>query len=161
MSYNNVDGLYVLTGVDEGTVVYQGTATGAITRNLVIDIPDFTLIGTAFGASNINVQLPTIPANAVLTSATLVMTTAATSAGAATLSIGTYNAAGTAIVAAGITSATALTAIDAIGEVVRCAGTQVAGTATIGTAAAYIGMTYATAAYTAGAAKLFIQYLQF
>ena len=44
MSYNNVDGLYVLTGVDEGTVVYQGTSTGSVARNLVIDIPDFTLI---------------------------------------------------------------------------------------------------------------------
>ena len=87
MSYVNIDGLAVLTGTDEGSVVFQGTAAGSITRDLVIDIPDFTLLGTSFGASNINLQLPTIPANAVIVRATLIMTTAATSSGLATLTM--------------------------------------------------------------------------
>jgi hypothetical protein len=128
-------------------------------QTLVVDIPAFTAIGTTFGASNIDVMNPVIPAGSLILSATLVMTTAATSGGAATLTIGTYNAAGTAIDADGIDATVALTAIDAIGETVRCDGAHLT-TAGYVAENAYIGLIYATAAYTAGAGKLYIEYVK-
>ena len=159
MSYTNSDGTYVLTGTDQGAVLLQGTSEDVVRRTLVIDI-DFTALGTTFTSANITPNMPVIPANSFITNATLIMNTAATSGGAATLDIGTYLASGTAVVAAGLTSASALTTIDAIGEVLKCAGTQVNGTITIGTAPVYIGAKWGTAAYTAGAGKLYIDYIQ-
>lgn len=158
MSYTNADGLRVLTNDDQGVVKTQGISATPMSQVLVMDIT-LTSLGTTFGASNIDLNNPYIPAGSLIKRADLVMTTAATSGGAATLTIGTYNAAGTAIVAAGIDSAIALTAIDAIGETVRCDGTH---TTTAGYVAenAYIGAIYATAAFTAGVGKLYIEYVK-
>ena len=122
MSYTNTDGLRVLTNYDQGAVKTQGIAGTSATQVLVVDLT-FTSIGSSFGAGNIDLNNPYIPAGSVILRADLVMTAAATGA-SSTLTIGTYNAAGTAIVAAGIDSAIALTAIDAIGETVRCDGTH-------------------------------------
>ena len=158
MSYTNADGTYVLTGTDQGAVLLQGTTSYPVRRTLVIDIPDFTALATSFTSASLTPQWPSIPANSLIVDANLIMTTAATSGGAATLTIGTYNAAGTAIDADGIDATIALTAMDAIGEVVQCDGAQVNGTVTVGTAAAYVGLIYATAAFTAGAGKLIIDY---
>lgn len=157
MSYTNADGLYVLTHGGQGVVQDKGTALNSTKRMLVVDIPDFTAIGSTFGASDIDPNDPVIPAGAVITNADLIVTTAATSGGSATLTIGTYNAAGSAIVAAGIDSAIALTAIDADNDVVQCDGTQVAGVIRINSNA-YVGLIYGTAAFTAGAGKLVIEY---
>ena len=156
MSYTNTDGLRVLTNDDQGAVKTQGTSATSATQVICIDVT-FTSIATTFGAINIDLNNPCIPANSVILRADLVMTAAATSGGAATLDIGTYNSAGTAIVAAGIDSAIALTAIDAIGETVRCDGTH---TTTAGYVAsdAYIGLKWSTAAYTAGVGKLYVEY---
>ena len=159
MSYTNADGLYVLTNGAQGEVLVQGTAPNGVKHTLVMDIT-FTALGTSFGASDINVQNPVIPANSYITSATLIMSTVATSAGAATLTIGTYNAAGTAVDADGIDATVALAAINAIGEVVKCDGVQANGVLTVGTADVYVGAIYATAAYTAGQGKLVIEYLK-
>ena len=156
MSYTNADGLRVLTNDDQGAVKTQGMTGTSATQVLVVDLT-LTSVGTTFGASNIDVNNPFIPAGSVILRADLVMTTAATSGGAATLSIGTYNAAGTAIVAAGIDSAIALTAIDGVGETVRCDGTHMT-TAGYVAENAYIGAIYATAAYTAGVGKLYVEY---
>ena len=158
MSYTNADGLRVLTNGDQGAVKTQGPAPSGMTQVLVVDLT-LTAMGTTFGASNIDLNNPFIPAGSLITRANLVMTTAATSGGLATLSIGTYNAAGTAIVADGIDSAIALEAIDAIGETVRCDGTH---TTTAGYIAenAYIGAIYGTAAFTAGVGKLYIEYVK-
>ena len=155
MSYTNADGLRVLTFGGQGVVQDRG-----VTENgtLVIDIPDFTAIGATFGAADIDVNDAVIPAGAVITSATLVMTTGATSGGAATLGIGTYNAAGTAIDADGIDAAVAITVIDGIGDVVRCDGAQAAGVTGYLTADAHVGLLYGTAAYTAGAGKLIVEF---
>lgn len=159
MSYTNADGLYVLTNGDDGSALDQGTTNGAQTKALVIDI-DLTRVGTTFGAANITPQWPVIPARSVITRATLVMTAAATSGGAATLDLGTYNAAtGAAVAATGIDAAIALTAIDAVGEVVRCDGTVAIGTVDVGAADVVIGPVRAVAAYTAGRAKLFVEYI--
>ena len=158
MSYTNTDGLRVLTNDDQGVVKTQGTTATSATQVLVVDLT-FTSIGSSFGLANIDLNNPFIPAGSLIKRADLVMTTAATSGGSATLTIGTYNAAGSAIVAAGIDSAVALTAIDAIGETVRCDGTH---TTTAGYIAenAYIGAIYATAAFTAGVGKLYIEYVK-
>lgn len=159
MSYTNADGLRVLTNDDQGVVKTQGTSAGAMRQVLVVDIPAFTAIKTTFGAADIDLLNPVLPANSVILSATLVMTAAATSGGAATLDIGTYNAAGTAIAATGIDAAIALTAIDAIGETVRCDGTLTT-TGSPATVDTYIGLKWNTAAYTAGAGKLYIEYIR-
>ena len=158
MSYTNADGLRVLTNADQGAVKTQGTAVTGITQVLVVDLT-LTSLGTTFTSTNIDLNNPFIPAGSLITRAGLVMTTTATSGGSATLTIGTYNAAGSAIVAAGIDSAVALTAIDAIGETVRCDGTH---TTTAGYIAenAYIGAIYGTAAFTAGVGKLYIEYVK-
>lgn len=158
MSYTNADGLRVLTGADQGAVLTQGTATSAIRHTLVMDVT-LTSVATTFGSSNINVNNPFIPANSLIVGATLVMTSGATSGGSATLDIGTYNAAGTAIVATGIDAAIALAAIDAAGETVRCDGTHTT-TAGLVTSDAYIGLKWNTAAYTGGVGKLYVEYIK-
>ncbi len=156
MSYTNADGLRVLTNADQGVVKTQGTAVTSGTQVICIDLT-FTGIGTTFTSANIDLNNPYIPAGSVILRADLVMTTAATSGGSATLTVGTYNSAGTAIVAAGLISAAALTTHDAVGETIRCAGTH---TTTAGYIAenAYIGAIYGTAAYTAGVGKLYVEY---
>jgi hypothetical protein len=160
MSYTNADGLRVVTDTDQGVVKVQGTSPGAMHQTLVIDIPAFTAIKTTFGAVDIDLMNPVIPANSLIMSATLVMTTIATSGGAATLDIGTYNAAGTAVAATGIDAAIALAAIDAVGETVRCDGTMLTTAGWTGAADVYVGLKWNTAAYTAGAGKLLIEYVK-
>ena len=155
MSYTNTDGLRILTNDDQGAVKTQGTTATAATQVLVVDLT-FTSIGSSFGSSNIDLNNPYIPAGSVILRADLVMTAAATGA-SSTLTLGTYNAAGTAIVAAGIDSAIALTAIDGIGETVRCDGTHMT-TAGYIAENAYIGAIYGTAVFTGGVGKLYVEY---
>lgn len=159
MSYTNADGLRVLTYGDQGTVVNQGGTTVSPEQTIVVDFT-LTEVGSSFGAADINPYSPFIPAGSVITGAVLVITDAATSGGSATLTIGTYNAAGTAIDADGIDAAVALTAIDADGDVVRCDGAQAAGVLGYVSANAYIGAIYGTAAYTAGTATLIVKYVK-
>lgn len=157
MSYTNADGLRVLTNGDEGTAKTQGTSATGMSQVLVVDLT-LTAVGASFGASDIDLNNPYIPAGSLIKRADLVMTAAATGA-ASTLTIGTYNAAGTAIDADGIDAAIALTAIDADGDTVRCDGAHL----TIGgyvSANAYIGAIYGTAVFTAGTAKLYIEYVK-
>lgn len=159
MSYTNADGLYVLTNGDQGAVLTQGVTAESPRQALKVDLT-FTSIGSSFGASDINPNHPFIPAGSVIVGATLVMTTAATSAGSATLTLGTYNSAGTAIDADGIDAAIALTAIDADGDVVRNDGAQASGVGGYVSADAYIGAIYGTAAFTAGAGTLIVEYIK-
>ncbi len=155
MSYTNADGLRVLTNADQGAVKTQGTSVTSGTQVICVDLT-FTSIGSSFGAAQIDLNNPYIPAGSLILRADLVMTSAATGA-SSTLTLGTYNAAGTAIVAAGIDSAIALTAIDAIGETVRCDGTHLT-TAGYIAENAYIGAIYGTAVFTAGVGKLYVEY---
>lgn len=159
MSYTNADGLYTLTFKDKGAVVAQGVTASSARSQFVMDLT-LTSLGTTFGASNVTPNLPFIPAGSVIVGATLVMTAAATSGGSATLTIGTYNSAGTAIDADGIDATIALTAIDANGDVVRCDGAQASGVLGYLTENAYVGAIYGTAAFTAGTAKLIIEYIK-
>ncbi len=155
MSYTNSDGLYVLTNGDQGTVLTQGVTAGSNRQVMVLDYT-LTELGTTFGSSNINPQNPFIPAGSVILSATIVMTTAADAGGSATLTIGTYNSAGTAIDADGIDATVAVAALGA-SATVRCDGAHLT-TGGYLTANAYIGAIYATTAFTAGVAKVIIEY---
>lgn len=158
MSYTNADGLRVLTFGDQGVPRTTGTTTVADRRTLVIDIPDFTALGTS--AAAIDPLEAFIPAGSIILNATLHIETAATSAGSATLTIGTYDSAGTAIDADGIDAAIALTAIDAANDIVRCDGAQASGVGGYVAAKAYVKAIYATAAFTAGAGKVYIEYVK-
>jgi len=158
MSYTNADGLYVLTHKDQGEVLLQGVTASSPRQSLVLDF-DLTKVGTTFGASNINPNNPFIPAGSVILTATVVMTTPATSGGTPTLNIGTYNAAGTAIDADGFDAAVALTALNGAGETVRCDGAHLT-TAGYLSANAYVGLVRSATTYTAGAGKLIIEFVK-
>jgi hypothetical protein len=155
MSYNNADGLYTLTDAAQGAVNNTGSAEYG-PKFLVINIPAATAIGLATTAPTPNDAY--IPAGAYITKASLVVTTAFTGTSAA-LNIGLQTLAGAAIAAQGIDAAVAVTDLASIGKAVACNGTYVAGTTTVGSANAYVSFDYDTAAFTAGAGKLVIEYI--
>ena len=157
MSWTNADGLTVLMHGEQGEVKDNGSTTESMTQTLIVDIDDATAVPASAATPAANDAF--IPAGSYVKNAYLVIETAFTSAGAATLTIGTYNAAGTAIDADGIDAAIALTAIDAAGDVVVCDGAQVGGVVTVGSANAYVKVNYGTAAFTAGKAKLYVEYI--
>lgn len=159
MSYTNADGLRVLTFGDQGAVQDKGTAVECTRQTLVVNVADLTALGSTFGASDIDPNDAFIPAGSIILGATWVTTTEATSGGSATLTIGTYTAAGAAIDADGIDATIALSAMNSVGETVRCDGAHLT-TAGYVSADAYIGLIYGTAAFTAGAGKLVIEYIK-
>ena len=157
MSWTNADGLTVLMHEEQGEVETTGRALG-VRQTLVVELADATTLATSYSAA----AGPTeafIPANALIVEAHFITETGFTSGGSAVLDIGLYNSAGTAIDADGVDNDIGLTAIDAVGEVVKCDGALVDGTATVGTSDAYVGFRYTTAAYTAGSGKLVIEYI--
>lgn len=156
MSYTNADGLQVLTNGAAGTPTDNGIAEYG-KKFLVINIEDATAIGAAAAAPAANDAF--IPAGSYITGASLVVTTAFTSGGSAALNVGLYTAAGAAIDADGI-DATIAVADLAANKAVACDGALVGGTATVGAADAYVSWDYDTAAFTAGAAKLVIEYIE-
>lgn len=159
MSYTNADGLLVLTDRDQGALGGEGVTARSVRQSIVVDITAANT-GSSFGASNIDQLAPTLPANCIIVNADLVVTTPFASSGGGTLTIGTYNAAGTAIDADGIDATIAVTAIDGDGDVVQCDGAQVSGLVTVGGAAAYIGWNWGTAVFQSGAAKLIVEYIK-
>jgi len=156
MSWTNSDGLTVLMHEEQGVAKTNGTTAVGIRKALIWDIADATLLGTAGAVPAANDAF--IPANSVIVSAHIVVDAAFTSAGAATLDVGLYNAAGTAIDADGIDAIVALTVL-AADDVVVGNGILV-GVANVGAANAYVGANYTTAAYTAGSAKVVIEYIE-
>lgn len=158
MSYTNADGLYTITHGDQGTVRTNGVIKADARKTLVWEIADATALATSAATPTVNDAY--IPANALITSAYFIVETGFTSGGSGTLGLGLYEKDGTVIDADGIDAAVAKTAIDTVGEAVACDGALVDGTATVGTADAYVGALYATAAFTAGAGKLVIEYIE-
>ena len=159
MSYTNADGLFVLTDGAQGAVNDEGVTARGV-RQVITKKLSLAAVGATFAAANVDPLEAMVPAGAIIVNADLVITDAATSGGSATLTIGTYNAAGTAVDADGIDAAIALAAIDADGVVVQCDGAQVSGVVTVGTAPVYIGAIYGTAAFTAGSAVLIVEYIK-
>ena len=156
MSYVNADGLEVLTAGEQGTPAKRGTSLSSQKKSLVMNIT-----GTEVPSSVATPQDHDafIPAGSYITGAHLIVSTAFTSGGSATLTIGTYTQAGAAVDADGIDAAIALAAIGA-DKAVACDGAAVGGTATVGGADVYVEAIYGTAALTAGEAKLVIEYIE-
>jgi hypothetical protein len=152
MSYTNADGLRVLTFGAKGEVNPTGNTCDTVRRTLVVKLADASTLA--------DVTIPDvtldayIPADSVVLQAWLVVDTAFAGA-TAVLDIGTFNSAGTAVDDDGIDAAIAMaTLVDNL--VVACNG-AVIGTRV--TADTYVGFSYDTAAFTAGAAVLYVEYL--
>ncbi len=156
MSYVNADGLEVLTAGEQGTPAKRVTSLSSQKKSLVMNIT-----GTEVPSSVATPQDHDafIPAGSYITGAHLLVSTAFTSGGSATLTVGTYTQAGAAVDADGIDAAIALAAIGA-DKAVACDGAAVGGTATVGGADVYVEAIYGTAAFTAGEAKLVIEYIE-
>lgn len=158
MAWTNKDGLTVLMHKEQGEDNFTGSTIRGATQEFVLNIDDATTLeATAPTPSALD---GFIPAGAYITRAYIIVDEAFDSSGSATLTVGVYEQDGTAIDADGIDAAVALTAIDADGDVVVADGALVGGTATVGTADAYIVANYGTAAFTAGSAKVVIEYIK-
>ena len=153
MSYTNADGLYVRTFRDQGAKSDTGTVIEPIVKYYTRRISDATAIGTA--APTPSPDDAFIPSGAVITRAYIVVDTAFTSGGSAALNVGLYQADGTAIDADGIDATVAVAALSA-DAVIECDGADV-GTK-VGANDAYIEVDYDTAAFTAGAATVVVEY---
>ena len=156
MAYVNADGLEILAAGDAGTAAKRGTSLSSQKKALVM-----TITGTDLGSSADTPQDHDafIPAGSYITGAHLIVTTAFTSGGSATLTIGTYQQDGTTVDADGIDATIALAAL-AANKGVACDGAAVGGTATVGANDVYIEANYGTAAFTAGEAKLVVEYIE-
>ena len=86
MSYTNADGLFVITNNAQGAARDNGLNAQNGVKTMVFELKDATALGT----SDVNPQPNDafIPAGAYITKASLVVTTAFTSGGSATLGIG-------------------------------------------------------------------------
>lgn len=155
MSYTNADGLYTITHGDQGTVKTQGATDRGMRKQVVAHFDDLTALADAAWTPAAND--PFIPAGAIILKSTLVVETAGTSGGSAVLDVGLYQADGTVIDDDGLDSAIAVASltgdavIDGNGADV---GTRVASNN------AYVGATYDTAAFTAGAVKVVVEYIE-
>jgi hypothetical protein len=154
--WTNSDGLEVrFTNPDAGQTGAGLEACGPI-KSIAVDFNFATAITAAADGHEAY-----IPAGSYIVGAYLIVTTAATSAGTATLTIGLAQKDGTVIDADGIDATIALAALGAT-KVVRCDGALSAGTASVGSANAYVYTTPTTStdAFTAGRGKLVIQYIE-
>ena len=151
MSYTNADGLLVLTNGESGVPAENGRTAVAAKKNLLVDI-DLTKGGQSW-RSGVDAS---IPAGSYITSASLVVKTAA--AGGTTVTVGLVTAAGAAIDADGIDAAVA-TADLAANKAVACDGDLVGGTATVGAVEAYVGIS-TSGTFTAGNLLLVIEYIE-
>jgi hypothetical protein len=98
-----------------------------------------------------------IPANSIITEVRFIVKTAFTSGGAATLDVGLYAKAGGAIDADGLIAAQAVAGLTAGACIIG--GGALATNDNVGSANAYLGMTYGTAAFTAGSGRLIVKYI--
>ena len=160
MSWTNSDGLVVRFGTDKGTEKESGSTEANVHRTLVHKFAFGDIANTDVTAAD--PESPFIPADSVITRATLYVTTAFVGA-TGVLDIGLKVAAGTNTDDDGIDSV-AVTVLDAIGDTINCNGAYVS--SSVGnltglriTADQYIMTTWDTAAFTAGAATLVVEYL--
>lgn len=165
-TYTNADGLILGYGTHTpDNAVPAVAAERGVRKTMEMLITGTELELTTATAASLHPQGAIIKRGSLIKNATFTPTVAFTSGGAATLTIGTYKVGtiGTVDVAAGITSATAITAIDAIGETVVCAGTLVNGTIAVGATSdsdVEIVAIAGTAAFTAGKGILVIEYIE-
>ncbi len=153
-TWTNEDGLLVRFPLDNGATEVGDGVTSAEEQVLVWKILDATTLGDTDTAAEAG-DRPYIPAGAFLKEAVLVVDTAFTSGGAAVLDLGLKQAAGTNIDDDGIDAAVAVGALTANAGIVSdgaLVGTKLANDS-------YVMATYDTAAFTAGAATLYIKYI--
>ena len=153
MAWTNEDGLVVEFGTERAAVQTQGVQSGK-EQILVYKIADATALADTDTAAADH-DAPYLPAGAVIRDAIFIVDTAFTSGGSAVLDLGLKQAAGTNIDDDGIDAAVAVAALTAN------AGIESDG-ALVGTKLAndsYIMATYDTAAFTAGAGRLFVKYI--
>jgi hypothetical protein len=160
MSWTNSDGLVVRFGTDKGTEKESGSTEANVHRTLVHKFAFGDIANTDVTAAD--PESPFIPADSVITRATLYVTTAFVGA-TGVLDIGLKIADGTNTDDDGIDAAIAVTALDAIGDTINCNGAYVSSAGNLTglriTADQYIMTTWDTAAFTAGAATLVVEYL--
>jgi hypothetical protein len=151
--WSNSDGLVVGFGRRDVADNIPGAVAGVGSiRQLVVEIVGANLTDTAEPTDFITGAF--IPADSVILAAYLTVTTAFAGTNAV-LDIGTYDAAGSAIDDDGIDAAIA-TATLVDNYYVACDGGKIGTQVTVDN---YIAATYDTAAFTAGRAKLVIEYI--
>jgi hypothetical protein len=156
----NEDGLQVEFDLSRGPTVSPGGVTGENVHKTLVHKFGFADVAIT-DVTVPNAREAFIPAGAVITRATIYVTTAWVGA-TGVLDVGLKNAAGTNTDDDGIVSS-AITTIDALGDTLVCDGALVADgdlTAVRLAADQYVMTTYDTAAFTAGAATLVIEYLE-
>lgn len=149
MSYTNADGLRILTNGDAGVAADNGTTAVPEIKTMVVSID------TTAGAVDFNNgEDAFIPAGSFLKSASLFATT--TLVGGTSIDLGFKTAAGAAIDADGIVDAATLAEINA-GHV--CDGADI-GTVIDASNDAYVSVSVVTGTFTAGVAKLVLEYIE-
>ena len=152
-TWTNADGLKVLVHEAQGEINDTGSTIHSGRRQFIYNINDATELGdtdtAASGATD-----AFIPSGAVIINAFFVVDTAFTSGGSAVLDLGLKQADGTNIDDDGIDAAVAVASLTA-NAVITSDGADVG---TRLTADAYPMATYDTAAFTAGAGRLVIEY---
>ena len=155
-TWTNEDGLLVRYALDDGAKVADDGLSHAENEMIRVRVTDGALLVDTDTAAEAG-DRPFVPEGAIITDAYFRVDTAFTSGGASTLDIGTKLAAGTTVDADGIDVDIALTAIDAVGDVIVCDGAQIGVRAS---ADWYPTLSYETAAFTGGAGELIIKYMK-
>jgi len=152
-TWTNDDGLLVEFGTRTASERGGSPRTSGNTRELVLELGDATTLGTTVSTQDL-IGAAYMPANAIVTKVTAFVDTTFTSGGAAKLQVGTFNAdTGATIAVAGLASMAVAGLTSTAADVVE--GTVVPAVTTVNTA---VGLTYVTAAFTAGKGRVVIEY---
>src|SRR6056297_770268 len=152
-TWTNEDGLEVKFDNTRAEVAVDGVTSSEV-QTLVFEIADATTLADTDTAAESGSR-PYIPAGAVITGARFVVDTAFTSGGSAVLDLGLKQAAGTNIDDDGIDAAIAVGSLT-VRSVTESDGALVPSKLQYDS---YPMATYDTAAFTAGAGRLFIDYV--
>ena len=167
-TWTNADGLIVGFGTHtEDNGVLAVTGDSGTRRTYVIELPAAASLEDtdAITVASLGPQHAVIPRGSKIVSASFSVTTVFTSEGSATLDIGTYEAAGDGSSsgdddADGIDADIALTALDAVGDLVVCDGALITGAVACGAVAdadVTVVFGFEAAAFTAGAGVLTLE----
>lgn len=154
----NADGLVIKYGLSQATLGNVGSPAQAGEYKVIQATLDYTRFAAFGTTAMVSIQPDAfIPAGAFIVDAEFIATTAFTSGGAATLTVGLYAQDNTtAVDATGIINASALSTINAAGKKLAGAGTSI-NAAALATAS-QLSVLVGTANYTAGKGQLKIRY---
>lgn len=166
-TWTNDDGLVVGFGthtVDNNVAAVSANTDGSKTLRMTITLAD---LPDTFAATNVSPQAPRIRRGSIIKSAHIQTLVAATSAGAATLDIGTWALADTQVadVTDGLVADVTIAEMTTIGEVhvldgalINTSGVTAVGA--VGDADCVIAPSYETAVFTAGLVELVVTYFE-